>query len=377
MAMVLEQRLGRFLSGGMVVVNDRSGCRTKKLHVVEASHPVPDSRSVHAARQMLQMVRSLTQRDLLFVLLSGGASSLLTAPASGLTLWDKKQATNLLLRSGATIQEVNTVRKHLSAIKGGRLAASTQATIVSLVLSDVLGDDLSAIGSGPTAPDPTTLHDPRAILKQYRIWTHVPSAVRDHLAKGEADHRPETPKPNRAEVAHVHHAIIGNNRLAVDAMKTQAEKEGFNSVILTTTLEGEARELGKMIGAIGREILESGNPVPHPACVLWGGEPTVTVQGQGKGGRVQELVLSAARQITGNANMYVAGIGTDGNDGPTDMAGAIVDGKTIIKAKGIYLDAVQALDRNDSYRFFQRVGGHIDTGPTGTNVNDVYVLLAF
>lgn len=376
MAMALEQRLGSRLSGGLVAVKDHSGCKTKYIRVVETRHPVPDGRSVRAAKEILTLAQSLTRRDLLVVLVSGGASSLLAAPASGLTLADKKHTTTLLLRSGATIQEINTVRKHLSAIKGGRLAAATSATIVSLVLSDVLGDDLATIGSGPTAPDPTTFQDARGILKKFQLWPRVSAAVRVHLEKGINGHIADTPKTQAAEFSSVHHAIIGNNRLAVDAIAKQAKDLGLHPLVLTTTLEGEAREIGEMIGAMAKKIQASGQPVQRPACLVWGGEPTVTVKGKGKGGRAQELVLSAAMQIAGLPNMYVAGFGTDGSDGPTDVAGAIVDGLTVERAIKQHIDPWEALNHNDSYSVFKKIGGHIHTGTTGTNVNDVYVLLA-
>jgi len=376
MAMALEQRLGSRISEGLVAVKDRSWCRTKKIRLLETSHPIPDKRSVRAAKQIFTLVQSLTRQDLLLVLVSGGASSLLAAPAAGLTLKDKKHATNLLLCSGATIQEINTVRKHLSAIKGGRLAAATSATIVSLVLSDVLGDDLATIGSGLTAPDPTTFEDARNILKRYRIWSGVSSAVRIHLGKGIDGQIADTPKLKAVEFARVHHEIIGNNRLTVEAIVNQAKVAGLHPLVLTTTLEGEAREVGKMIGAIAKEIQAFGQPVPRPACLVWGGEPTVTVEGKGQGGRAQELALSAATQIAGLSKMYVAGFGTDGCDGPTEVAGAIVDGGTVERALKKSVDPMQALHNNDSHGFFTKVGGHIRTGPTGTNVNDVYVLLA-
>jgi glycerate 2-kinase len=376
MALALEQQLGARLSEGLVAVKDRSGCRTKKIRLLETSHPIPDTRSAQAAKEILTLVHSLTRRDLLIVLISGGASSLLAAPASGLTLQDKKQTTTLLLRSGAAIHEINAVRKHLSAIKGGQLASATSATIVSLVLSDVLGDDLATIGSGLTVPDPTTFQDAREILQHYQIWNHVPSAVRVHLDKGIKGQIADTPKHGASELARVHHEIIGNNHLTVEAIVNQAKLEGLTPMVMTTTLEGEAREAGKMIGAIAREIHASGRPVHRPACLVWGGELTVTVQGKGKGGRSQELALSAAILIAGLSKIYVAGFGTDGSDGPTDMAGALVDGRTVERAMKKSVSPMQALVNNDSYGFFKKIGGHIHSGATGTNVNDVYVLLA-
>ncbi len=374
--MALEQQLGARLSGGLAAVKDRSGCRTKNIQLLETSHPLPTNRSVQAGRRMVTLAQSLTRRDLLLVLISGGASSLLAGPALGLTLRDKKHTTSLLLRCGATIQEMNTVRKHLSLIKGGQLAASTSATIVSLVLSDVVGDDLATIGSGLTAPDPTTFQDARDVLVRYGMWTKVLPAVRGHIQKGLDGRIIDTPKPKSSVFTRGHHALIGNNRLMAEAIIQQARVAGLNSLLLTTTLEGEASEVGHMIGAIAREIQSSGHPVPRPACLVWGGEPTVLVRGTGHGGRAQELVLSAAIRIAGLSNMYVAGFGTDGHDGPTDMAGAIVNGRTIDHAVKNGMDPLSMLANNDSYEFFKKVHGHIYTGPTGTNVNDVYLLLA-
>ncbi len=376
MAMALEHCLGSRITGGLVAVKEGAGCRTKTIQLVETSHPVPDARSVRAARHILTLVQSLTRRDLLLVAISGGASSLLAAPAPGLTLQDKKRATALLLRSGARIQEINTVRKHLSAIKGGRLVTATSATIISLVLSDVLDDDLATIGSGLTSPDLTTFQDARAVLQKYRLWARVSSSVRRHLEKGLEGHIADTPNPRAGAFARVHHQIIGNNRLTVDAIVRQAKAEGLHPLVLTTTLEGEAREAGQLIGAIAREIHASGQPIPRPACLVCGGEPTVTVRGNGKGGRAQELALSAAIRIAGLPNMYVAGFGTDGQDGPTDAAGAIVDGQTVARAHQKHLDPLRMLRDNASHTFFKKVGGHIISGPTGTNVNDVYLLLA-
>ncbi len=376
MAMALEERLGDRLSDGCVVVKDHSGCYTKKIQLLEASHPVPDARSVRAGKNIFTLAHSLTKRDLLFVLVSGGASSLLVAPAPGLTLGDKKRATTLLLRSGATIQEINTVRKHLSAIKGGQLASATSATVISFLFSDVLGDDVTIIGSGPTAPDPTTFRDARDILIRYRIWNQVSSAVRDHLEKGMDEERVDATKSKAAAFSRVQNQVIGNNRLMVQAIVKQAKLEGLHPLVLTTTLEGEAREVGTMISAIAKEIQSSGQPVRRPACLVWGGEPTVTVRGKGLGGRAQELVLSAAMRMAGLSKMYVAGFGSDGSDGPTEMAGAIVDGRTVERAIQKELDPFHALANNDSYSFFNKSGGHIQTGATGTNVNDVYILLA-
>ena len=376
MAVTLEKLLGSRLDSGVVVVKDGHGQRTEKIRLLEARHPVPDSRSEQAAKLILEAAQSLTPRDLLIVLLSGGASSLVAAPAIGLSLTDKQTTTTLLLRSGANIREVNTVRKHLSAIKGGQLLARTSAPVITLVLSDVLGDDLGTIGSGLTAPDPTTFRDAQAILKNYRVWRDVPASVRKHVETGAKGHLPDTPKPGMDLFARVHHEVLGNNRLAIQTVADQAKALGFQPLILTTQLQGEAREMGSMIGAVAREIHETEQPLPRPACLLWGGELTVRVTGDGKGGRAQELALAAAVKVAGLPKMFVVGFGTDGTDGPTDAAGAVVDGETIARARKRKFDPLNFLAKNDSYTFFKKSGGHIHTGPTGTNVNDVYMLLS-
>ncbi|MEC4674094.1 MAG: glycerate kinase [Nitrospirota bacterium] len=376
MAVTLERLLGPRLEGGVVVVKDGHGRRTQRIQVLEASHPVPDYRSERAAKSILELALSLTSRDLLIVLLSGGASSLMAVPARGLTFKDKQTTTTFLLRCGPSIHEINTVRKHLSAIKGGQLAMNTLATVVTLTLSDVLGDELATIGSGPTAPDPTTFSDAHTILKKYHVWRDIPASVRKHIEAGVKGKVSDTPKPGMGLFKRVHHEIIGNNRLAIESVAKQAKALGLETLILTTKLQGEAHEMGSMVAAVAGEIHESGQPVPRPACLLWGGELTVRVTGKEKGGRAQEFALAAALKIGGFPKTFVVGFGTDGTDGPTDVAGALVDGETVARALKQSRDPSQALVRHDSYNFFKKAGGHILTGPTGTNVNDIYMLLA-
>jgi len=310
----------------------------------------------------------------LIVLLSGGASSLLPLPVAGLTLVDKQRTTQLLLRSGATIAEVNAVRKHLSAIKGGRLAAATPASVLTLILSDVGGDDLGVIGSGPTAPDRTTFLDAVRIVRHYGLWGRLPVAVRIHLVEGLAGGRDETPKPRSQIFRRVQHAVVGNNRLAVEAAAKAAHKEGYESVLLDTFMTGEAGQFGRWMGELGKELARR-TTLPGPVCVLAGGELTVTVRGSGTGGRAQEFALAAALVIQGTLGVWVAGFCTDGRDGPTDAAGAVADGETVARGKRKRMDASRFLRKHDSYTFFKKVGGHIKTGLTGTNVNDLYVLM--
>jgi len=375
MAAALERRLGARLSGGLVVVKRGYRVPTSRIKIVTAGHPIPDRAGQKAAARMLGLVHELTRDDLLIVLLSGGASSLLPLPATGLSLADKQRTTRLLFRSGATIREINTVRKHLSAIKGGRLAAATEARIVTLILSDVIGDDLGTIGSGPTAPDRTTYADALAVLRRRRLWTRLPARVRSHLRGGAKGRREETPKPGASVFARVQHVIIGGNRAAVEAAARAARRAGLRSRIHAAPLQGQARQAARLFAQLAKRIRTMGNPVRPPACLLAGGEPVVTVRGRGRGGRTQEFALAAALQIAGLPKVWIAGVGTDGTDGPTDAAGAVVDGGTVARARREGLEPARFLRRNDSYSFFKRAGGHIVTGPTGTNVNDLYVMI--
>lgn len=378
MAAALESQLGPRLREGLVIVKYGHAVPTKTITVKEAGHPIPDRAGLRAAERLLALVRRLTRNDLLFVLLSGGASSLLPAPVTGVTLAEKRRTTDLLLGSGATIQEINVVRKHLSTVKGGRLVSATKARVISLILSDVLGDDLGSIGSGPTSPDPTTYADACDVLRHYGIWRSVPSSVRTYLSKGQRGGHEETPKPGSSLFRLVQNQIIGNNRAVVEAVGREARNAGFHPLVLTTSLTGEAREAAKTFGAIAREIISSGRPVARPALVIAGGELTVTLGGKsrGRGGRAQEFALAAVREIAGLPRVWIAAFGTDGTDGPTDAAGAVVDGRTVIRAKMAGVNPCEYLARHDAYRFFKKLGGHIITGPTGTNVNDLYILLA-
>ena len=376
MAMALEQVLGNRLEGGLVIVPDEYGAPCHKVRILEAAHPIPDGRGVKATKQLLTLTQSLSQHDLLIVLLSGGASSLLCAPSAGLTLADKQRTTRLLLRSGATIQEMNVIRKHVSAIKGGQLIQSTPATILTLIMSDVIGDDLPTIGSGPTVIDPSTFKDAIDILQQYSIWSKVPESVQRHLQQGLAKTIPAPLKLTRQQTLRNRHIILANNRQALEGVAKTAKQLALKPFILPYPLQGEAKEIGSILGGLARDLVEFGNPVHPPACLIAGGEPTVTVNGKGQGGRAQECVLAAAQELAGLTNVFVAGLGTDGTDGPTDVAGAVVDGKTVQRAMKKRLSIEQALHEHDSYTFFQQIRGHIMTGPTGTNVNDIYLIVA-
>ena len=375
MARAVEQRLGTRLHGGFVVVKHGHVVPTRRIVVAEAGHPVPDRSGQRAATRLCAMAEELGRRDLLIVLLSGGASSLLPAPVAGVTLADKQRITQELLRCGASILDINTVRKHLSQIKGGRLAELTEATVVTLILSDVLGDDLSAIASGPTVPDPTTYQDAVAILKRDRIWQTVPQRVRQHLDRGCQGLVSETPKPGSSLFRRVHHHIVGNNAAAVTAVTRVAREAGLRTLVHTPALTGEAREAGRRFGVLARNIVREGKPLRRPCCVVAGGETTVTVTGKGTGGRAQEFAAAAALEIAGLAKVWVVAIGTDGTDGPTDAAGAVIDGNTVARAQRISVDLKGALKRHNTYPALKRLHQLIITGPTGTNVNDLYLLL--
>jgi glycerate 2-kinase len=365
---------GRLDSVFVVSPSPVSGRAKSGIVVAEAGHPIPDRRGLEAARHVLQIASSLDRDDLLIVLLSGGASSLLPLPDKGLTLADEQRTTQLLLRSGATIAEINTVRKHLSAIKGGRLAAATPASVLTLILSDVGGDDPGVIGSGPTAADRTTFLDAVRVVRRYALWDRLPVAVRSHLVEGLAGERDETPKPRSLIFRRVQHVIVGYNRLSVEAAAKAAHMAGYESVLLGTFVTGEAGQFGRWMGQLGKELAKRPT-LPGPVCVLAGGELTVTVRGSGTGGRAQEFALAAALAIRDTPGVWVAAFGTDGHDGPTDAAGAVADGETVGRARRRRMDAERFLRRHDSYTFFKRVGGHIRTGLTGTNVNDLYMVL--
>lgn len=375
MARAVSEILGARLESGFVVApKSRNTVPVPGIEVAAAGHPVPDQRGLRAARRVLKIATSLGREDLLIVLLSGGASSLLPLPDDGLTLGDKQRTTHLLLRSGATIAEVNTVRKHLSAIKGGRLSAATHASVLTLIISDVQGDDLGVIGSGPTAPDRTTFRDAVQVVRRYGLWDRLPVRARMHLVEGLGGWRSETPKPRSTIFRRVRNVIIGNNRLAVEAAAKALRGAGYETLVIEKFLTGEAAEMGQWMGELGRDLADR-PALPFPYCVLAGGELTVAVRGSGLGGRAQEFALAAALAMQGARKVWVAGFGTDGRDGPTDVAGAVVDGRTVTRGERLGLDAAAYLRRNDSYHFFKKVGGHIVTGLTGTNVNDLYLFL--
>jgi len=348
------------------------------VEMVEAGHPLPDAAGVRGTRRLADLLAGATSRDLVLAVISGGGSALLVLPAPGLSLADLQRTTDLLLRSGATIVEMNAVRKHLSQIKGGGLARlAAPAPVISLILSDVVGDPLDVIASGPTAPDPTTFADAWSVLERYHLLEQVPPAVKERLQAGLAGRVPDTPKPDAALFQRVQNVFVGSNRLAAEAAVTTAQKRGLNALLLSTFVEGEARQVARVAAALLKELVHYNRPVPRPACLLWGGETTVTVRGRGQGGRNQELALAAALALEGLAPVVLVALGTDGTDGPTDAAGAVATGETIARARALGLDPAAHLANNDAYPFFEALDDLIRTGPTGTNVNDLLFLFAF
>ncbi len=378
MAEALENIVGDKLSKGFINVlrGTKSRFKTSKIYLNEANHPIPDEQGVRGAKKIIQLADEAKENDLVICLISGGGSALMPLPAAGVTLQDKQRLTNALLRSGATINEINSVRKHISGLKGGQLARSAYpAHLISLILSDVVGDPLDIIASGPTAPDISTFEEAISILKKYDLWKNsIPLAIKDRLEAGFRGEIPETPKPKDEVFEKTHNFIVGGNRAAAIVACQEARRLGFNSLLLSSMIEGEAKHVGTVYAGVLKEILQSNNPVQKPAVVVAGGETTVTVTGLGKGGRNQELVLSSSLKISGLKGVAIASIGTDGIDGPTDAAGAIADGETLVRAHENKLDPRKFLKNNDSYRFFERLGDLIFTGPTGTNVNDLTVI---
>jgi glycerate 2-kinase len=356
MARAVEHLLGRLIKGGIVNVPEGTASKLRRIELNPAGHPIPDERGEQGAQRILEIARAAGPRDLLICVISGGASALMPAPSPLLTLAAKQEITRKLLNAGATIHELNTVRKHLSLIKGGHLAAAASpACVLSLILSDVIGDDLDVIGSGPTVGDSSTVEQAESVLRKFGVSVPMGALL-------------ETPKATQAQNL-VFNLVVGSNRLAMDAAAAKAKELGYRTLVLSSSVDGETREIARMHAAIVKEILTAGRPVRCPACLLSGGETTVTVRGKGLGGRNQEFVLAAAIALEGFGPVTIFSAGTDGLDGPTDAAGAMADERTPM------LDARQFLDNNDSYHFFEKLDALVKTGPTGTNVMDVRILL--
>jgi glycerate 2-kinase len=375
MALAVEALLGERIAGGIIIVKPGHRVPLKKLEVVEAGHPIPDQAGINATEAIIELLRRTQKTDLILCLVSGGASALLSCPVVGLSLQDKQQTTQALLNCGARIQEVNAIRKHISRIKGGRLAElAYPSTVLSLILSDVIDDSMDNIGSGPTVPDSSTFADCLSIIDRYGVGAMIPGAVTSFLKKGAAGEIVDTPKAGDPIFQKVQNLLIGNNQLALVAAKEKAEALGYNTLVLSRSIEGEARKVAIDHVVMARDVLSSSSPRP-PACIISGGETTVAIRGDGLGGRNQEFALAAAIEIDGLEGVVVLSGGTDGTDGPTDAAGGIVDWTTVQRARDQGLDAQSYLERNDSYPFLKTVGDLLITGPTLTNVMDLRLVL--
>jgi glycerate 2-kinase len=378
MAKAVEDNMAPLIEAGLVITkygHCPSSYQTKKIRIVEAGHPVPDENGLHGTEAIIGLLKDAKNNTLVVCLISGGGSALLVAPYGEISLSEKQKVTGLLLRAGADIGELNTVRKHISRVKGGRLAAiASPAHIFSLILSDVIGDRLDVIASGPTSPDTTTYNDAIEILKKYGLLGDVPESVSNVLMKGADGLLPETPKESNTLFQEVRNIIIGSNGKALEAAKRKSESLGFTAEVISSEIAGEAREIGRWLARKALEI-QAGGHSGKPVCIISGGETTVTVKGDGTGGRNMELALAFALEIEGAGGITLLSAGTDGIDGPTDAAGAIVDGQTIERARRRGLDAPRYLEDNNSYNFFGEIDCLFITGPTGTNVMDVQVLV--
>jgi glycerate 2-kinase len=400
MARAAAEVLGDRMAGGVVVVKEGYAEETKRqedketggvaspslvswspglrVSLIEAGHPIPDERGVAGAHNLADLLARTTERDLVIALISGGGSALLTLPASRVSLADMQALTAALLACGASINEINTLRKHLDQVKGGGLARMAHpATLVTLILSDVVGNPLDVIASGPTVPDPTTFADAYAILERYELLGAAAPPILEHLRQGIAGAVEETPKPGDGRFDDVNNVLIGSNAQAAEAAQLAAQAEGFRALVLTSALEGEARLVGWTLGDIAARLAAVSRPLTAPLCLIWGGETTVTVHGNGMGGRNQELALAAVQPLADVRDVALITLATDGGDGPTDAAGAVVTGATLDRATRLGLDPAAYLARNDAYPFFAALDDLLRPGPTQTNVNDLAFLFAF
>lgn len=379
MTQAVEQILGDRLYGGLVVVKTGHSAPAQHVEIVEAGHPVPTQAALDAGTRVLELARQAGERDLVLVLLSGGGSALLEATA-GISLADLQSMTAALLACGAAIAEINCLRKHVSLIKGGQLARAVYpAQLITLVLSDVVGSPLDVIASGPTVADSTTWSDAWAIVEKYDLVRQLPVSVLARLQAGLAGELPDTPKPGDRSFVCSQVVIVGDNRVAADAALARAQALGYNSLLLSTFVEGEARSVAQVAAALAKEVLASGQPVAAPACLILGGETTVTLadhgESSGRGGRNQELGLAAALALQGMEGVTLAALATDGSDGPTDSAGALVDGGTIARALALQYNGAEFLRCHNAYPLLEATGDLLRSGPTQTNVNDLLVVI--
>lgn len=379
LAEVLEEKLGEYINSGVIVVLSGTAkyFKTRKIKIVEAAHPIPDEKCIRAAENVVKTVKQAGKKDLIICLLTGGASSLLTYPVNEIPLKDIQETHKVLLASGANIIEMNAIKKHLSFLAGGRLAQHAYPRkVLSLIISDVVGDRIDTISAGPTAPDQTTFKDCINIIKKYDLRNKLPTSVIDYLNKGFKGLVSETPKETDPVFKNVRNIIIGSNRIALKTIISQAKNIGLNPLLLTSRVEGEAEHLGVFLTAIAKEITETNKPVKKPALIICGGESTVTLKSNpGVGGRNQTVSLSALIKINDSKNITICCIGTDGVDGNSKAAGAIADSDILKKSLEKGLDPLTYLSNFDSNTFFSKTGGEIITGPTGTNVNDIYMVM--
>jgi len=376
MAKAVEEIFGDRMTKGVVTTKYGHLLPLKKTEIIEAGHPIPDQKGYEGAKKIQGLLKKSGPKDLVIFILSGGGSALLPFPADGIELKEKQEMTQLLLDCGADIKEINTIRKHISRMKGGWLTRwAYPSTVIGFILSDVVGDQLDVIGSGPTVPDPSTFEEAWEILKKYDLLNEIAPSIQKHLILGKEGKVEETPKPGNVVFERVYNSLIGSNILALRAAEKEATSLGLNTLILSSSIEGETREASRFHTAIAKEVISSGNPIPKPACILSGGETTVTIKGNGLGGRNQEFALAGALEISGIEKVVLLSGGTDGTDGPTDASGAMVDHTTVHRAKSMGLDPKAHLENNDAYPFFQKLGDLLITGPTHTNVMDVRILL--
>jgi hydroxypyruvate reductase len=376
MAQAIEEIFEDRITRGIITTKYGHRLPLKKTQIIEAGHPLPDRKGYEGARKIQRLLQGSGPKDLVIFLLSGGGSALLPFPADPIDLKEKQEVTQFLLDCGADIKEINTIRKHISRIKGGWLAKwAYPSTVIGLILSDVVGDHLDVVGSGPTVPDPSTFEEAWEILKKYDLLNEIAPSIRRHLQLGKKGKVEETPKPQEVIFERVYNSLLGSNILALLAAKEEAAAFGFNTLILSSSIEGETREVARLHTAMVKEVISSGNPIPVPACILSGGETTVTIKGKGLGGRNQEFVLAGALEISGIEKVVLLSGGTDGTDGPTDATGAVADHTTVQRGKSLGLDPNFHLDHNDAYPFFKKLGDLLITGPTHTNVMDVRIIL--
>jgi hydroxypyruvate reductase len=348
----------------------------KKTEIIEAGHPIPDQKGYGGAKKICSLLKASGPKDLVIFLLSGGGSALLPFPADHIDLKEKQEMTQLLLDCGADIKEINTIRKHISQVKGGRLAKwAYPSTVIGFILSDVVGDQLDVIASGPSVPDSSTFEEAWEILEKYDLLNEISPSIQEYLQLGKEGKVEETPKPGDIVFERVYNILIGSNMMALCAAEKEASSFGLNTLLLSSSIVGETREAARFHTAILKEVISSGNPIPKPACILSGGETTVTIKGNGSGGRNQEFVLAGAIEIDGIEKVVLLSGGTDGTDGPTDAAGAVADHTTVRRAKSMGMDSKAYLENNDAYPFFQKLGDLLITGPTHTNVMDMRIML--